>query len=148
MSSTKTHQLLQAPWPAALQGLRAIPGHEGLAAVLDSLCRAEHKTTIQKVQPYAGMTTISALQAAILLNPTTTIPLPMDNDWKQAVQNDHNLSRIIQAIKDGPMGTLTKAELVEKAYFEEWKQERLMVEDGIVYRYKIRNRASIWKLCT
>jgi hypothetical protein len=40
LSSTKAHQLLQAPWPTALQGLRAIPGHEGLAAVLDSLCGA------------------------------------------------------------------------------------------------------------
>ena len=148
LSGTKTHQLLQAPWPIALQGLRAVPGHEGLAAVLDSLCGAEHQGTMQKVQPYAGMTTVSALQAAVVLNPTTTIPLPTDEDWRQAIQDDHDLSRIVQAIKDGPIGSLTKAELVEKAYFEEWKQERLMVEDGIVYRYKVRNQASIRQLRT
>ena len=148
LSGTKTHQLLQAPWPIALQRLRAVPGHEGLAAVLDSLCGADHQGTMQKVQPYAGMTTVSALQAAVVLNPTTTIPLPTDEDWRQAIQNDHDLSRIVQAIKDGPIGSLTKAELVEKAYFEEWKQERLMVEDGIVYRYEVGNRASIRQLRT
>jgi hypothetical protein len=37
---------------------------------------------------------------------------------------------------------------VEKAYFEEWKQERLVVDDGIVYWYKVRNRASIRQLRT
>jgi hypothetical protein len=103
---------------------------------------------MQKVQPYTGRTTISALEAAVILNPTTTIPLPKDNDWKQAIQEDHDLSRIVQAIKDRPLGSLTKAEVVDKAYFEEWKQEALMVEDSIVYRYKIRNRASIRQLCT
>jgi hypothetical protein len=32
----------------------------------------------------------------------------MDNDWKEAIQDDHDLSRIVQAIKDGPLGSLTK----------------------------------------
>jgi hypothetical protein len=37
---------------------------------------------------------------------------------------------------------------VEKAYFEEWKQEHLVGDDGIVYRYEVRNRASIRQLRT
>ena len=98
---------------------------------------------MQEVQPYAGPTMISAMQAAVVLNQATTIPLPTDEDWQQATTKDHDLSRIVQALNDGPLNTLTKAELVEKAYFEEWKQERLVVEDGIVYRYKVCNRASI-----
>ena len=143
LSKTNTHALLQAPWPTALQRLRAVPGHEGLAAILDSLSEAEQQATMQEVQPYAGMTMISALQAAVVLNQATTIPLPTDEDWRQAISEDHDLSRIVQAIQAGPLGSLTKAELVEKAYFDEWKQERLVVEDGIVYRYEVRNRASI-----
>jgi hypothetical protein len=40
-----------------------------------------------------------------------------------------------------------KAKRVEKAYFEEWKKKRgLVVEDGIIYRYEVRNRASIRQL--
>jgi hypothetical protein len=103
---------------------------------------------MKEVQLYAGPTMISAMQAAVVLNQTTTIPLPTDEDWRQAVAKDHNLSRIVQALKDGPLTSLTKAELVEKAYFEEWKQERLVVDDGIVCRYKVCNRASFQQLHT
>jgi hypothetical protein len=148
LSDTKTHQLLQAPWPTALHRLRAVPGHEGLAALFDSLSGAEQQATMKEVQPYAGPTMISAMQAAVVLNQATTIPLPTDEDWRQAVAADHDLSRIAQALQDGPLNSLTKAELVEKAYFEEWKQERLVVDDGIVYRYEVRNRASIRQLRT
>jgi hypothetical protein len=88
------------------------------------------------------------MQAAVVLNQATTIPLPTDKDWRQAVAKDHDLSRIVQALQDGPLNSLTKAELVEKAYFEEWKQERLVVDDGIAYRYEVRNRASIRQLRT
>jgi hypothetical protein len=76
---TKTYQQLQAPWPAALPRLRAVPArHEGLlAADFDSLCRANKQAIMQEVQPYAGMTMIAALQAAVVLNQATTnIPLP------------------------------------------------------------------------
>jgi hypothetical protein len=89
---------------------------------------------MKEVQPYAGPTMTSAMQAAVVLNQATTIPLPTDEDWRQAVAKDHDLSQIAQALQDGPLNSLSKAELVEKAYFEEWKQERLVVDDGIVYR--------------
>ncbi len=148
LSETNTHHILQAPWPIALQRLRTVPGHEGLAAILDSLSGAERQATMQDVQPYVGMTMVSALQAAVVLNQATTIPLPTDEDWRQATEEDHDLSRLVQALQAGPLGSLTKAELVEKAYFDEWKQERLVVEDGIIYRYEVRNRGSIRQLRT
>jgi hypothetical protein len=70
---------------------------------------------MQKVQPYAGSPTVLVLlQAAVVLNPTTTILLQlMDKDWRQAIHEDHNLSRIVQATKDNPLGSLTNAKLVE-----------------------------------
>ncbi len=77
LSETNTHHILQAPWPIALQRLRTVPGHEGLAAILDSLSGAERQATMQDVQPYAGMTMVSALQASVGYNPSTTIPLPL-----------------------------------------------------------------------
>jgi hypothetical protein len=72
----------------------------------------------------------------------------MDKDWQQVINEDHALSRIIKAITEGPLGSLTKAELVEKAYFDEWKQERLVVKDRIVYWYKVCSRVSIRQLHT
>jgi hypothetical protein len=88
------------------------------------------------------------MQTAVVLNQATTTPLPTDEDWCQAIAKDHDLSQIAQALNGHPLNSLTKADLVEKANFEEWKQERLVVDDGIVYRYKVRNRASIRQLCT
>jgi hypothetical protein len=54
-------------------------------------------------------------------------------DWHQAINEDHKLSIIVTAIREGPLGSLTKSELDEKAYFGEWKKEQLVVKDGIVY---------------
>jgi hypothetical protein len=100
--------------------------------LFDSLSGVEQQATMKEVQPYAGPMMISAIQAANVLNQAITISLPTDEDWRQAVAKDHDLSRIVQALKEGPLNSLTKAELVEKAYFEEWKEERLVVDDGIV----------------
>jgi hypothetical protein len=148
LSETNTPQLLQAPWSTVLQHLHAMPGHEGLAAILDSLSGAERQATMHDVQPYAGMMMVSALQAAVVLNQAIPISLPTRKDWRQATKDDHGLSRLVQALQASPLGSLTKDKLVEKAYFAEWKQERLVVEDGIIYRYKVRNRGSIRQLRT
>jgi hypothetical protein len=88
------------------------------------------------------------MQTAVVLNQATTTPLPTDKDWCQSVAKDHDLSQIAQALNGDPLNSLTKADLVEKAYFEEWNQKRLVVDDGIVYRYKACNRASIRQLRT
>ena len=147
LSENSTHKLLQAPWPVVLQRLRAVPGHEGIAAVFDSLSRAE-KAAPHAPAPYLGANIASAMQATVVLDQATTIPLPTDEEWRQAINEDHDLSKIVAALQDGPLGSLTKAGLVEKAYFDEWKNERLAVDDGIVYRYEVRNRASIRQLRT
>jgi hypothetical protein len=42
------------------------------------------------------------MQAAVVLNQATTIPLPTDKDWRQAIAKDHDLSRIAQALQDAP----------------------------------------------
>jgi hypothetical protein len=95
LSETNTHQLLQAPWPTVLQRLHAVLGHEGLAAILDSLNGAERQATMHDVHPYAGMMMVSALQAAVVLKQATAIPLPTNKDWRQAKNDDHDLSRLV-----------------------------------------------------
>jgi hypothetical protein len=85
-----------------------------MAAILDSLSGAEQQATMQDVQPYAGMTMVSVLQAAVVLNQATTIPLLTDEDWQQATNDDHNLSKLVQALQAGPLSSLRKAELVRR----------------------------------
>jgi hypothetical protein len=87
--------------------------------------------SIQEVQPPAGPMMVSTMQAAaVVLNQSTTIPLPcMDKDGRQAINDDHNLSKVVTVIQAGPLSPMMmKAELVEKAYFDDWKTERLVVE--------------------
>jgi hypothetical protein len=47
------------------------------------------------VDPYAGMMMVSALQAAVVLKQATAIPLPTNKDWRQAKNDDHDLSRLV-----------------------------------------------------
>jgi hypothetical protein len=47
----------------------------------------------------------------------------------------------MQAIKEGPLGSLLKAELVEKAYFNEGLQEHLVVEDN---KFVIGKASNSW----
>jgi hypothetical protein len=84
-------------------------------ALFDSLSGAEQQATMKEVQPYAGPTMISAMQAAVVLNQATTIPLPTDEDWRQAVATDHDLSRIAQALHDGPLNSQSQAATIVTA---------------------------------
>jgi hypothetical protein len=73
LSETKTHQLLQGPWPAVLQSIFTVPGHKGLTAILDSMDGAV-QAPMQEFQQYTGSIMVSAMQVAMILNQSTTSP--------------------------------------------------------------------------
>lgn len=72
--------------------------------------------------------------------------LPMDKDWCQAINNDHDLSKMVIVIQEGPLSTLMKVESIKKACLDEWKGVWLVVEGGIVYWYEVCNKVSIQQL--
>jgi hypothetical protein len=69
----------------------------------------------QAVSPYTSPAMTPAFQATVALNEATTYPLPTptEDDWCVATNADHNLARLATVLT--AKGTLTKAELTEKA---------------------------------
>ena len=58
----------------------------------------------------------------------------MKEDWTDATDTDHDLLRIKQALTTGT--TLAKASLHEKRYYKEWQEDKLELDDGIIYQYE------------
>jgi hypothetical protein len=71
---------------------------------------------------------------AKVINRWTTIPAPTEEDWRNAVATDHDLSRIKLTLEQNTQ--LLKAGLHEKRYFSEWTNGKLEVENGVIYQYE------------
>jgi hypothetical protein len=69
-----------------------------------------------------------------VINRWMTLPEPTKEDWKNAIDTDHNLRRIKQALTTGT--TVAKASLHEKRYYKEWQDDKLELEDGTIYQYE------------
>jgi hypothetical protein len=68
-------------------------------------------------------TTVSLDKIPVLLNRAniierTTLPLPTNHQWQQAVTQDHDLKRIAEALNNNT--PLKKDSLIEKSWFKEW----------------------------
>jgi hypothetical protein len=68
------------------------------------------------------------------INEWTTIPLPTKHKWQQTTQQDHDLKYIASAFQTNT--PVKKDQLKEKAWFTEWKGNRLEEEDGLIYHYE------------
>jgi hypothetical protein len=122
------------------------PGKEGLTSLFDCTLDAEVRASQLELQPYTGPAMTACLQATVALNEATTYPLPTEDDWCVATTEDHNLALVVQALVQGTSNHLSKASFSEKAYFDELKNDRLELDQGIIYRYEIKRRASIRQL--
>ena len=80
------------------------------------------------------------------LNQVTTLPVPSMEDWKQAIQFDADLSKVVSRMEANQ--DINRRDVVEKKYFDEWKQNRLEVEDGMLFRYEASKRASLRQIRT
>jgi hypothetical protein len=88
---------------------------------------------------------IPALQATVTLNEATTYPLPTAHNWQEVTDHQyHDLALIIQIMTKN--GQLTKAQLSDTGYYEEWKNDRLEIDHGILYRYEVKHCISIRQL--
>jgi hypothetical protein len=121
LSHDHSKAMLSTQWDSTLQRLWAALGKECLATFFDSLIQAEVEANKQAVQPYTSPAMAPAFQAMIVLNKVTTYPLPMEDDWHDATSTDHNLALLPRILTE--KSQVTKAELTEMAYYEEWKSD-------------------------
>eukprot|EP00957_Ditylum_brightwellii_P138790 10579508-Ditylum_brightwellii.AAC.1 len=64
------------------------------------------------------------------VNPLTTVPLPTEQEWKDATEADRDLNLVLQALQPGA-GPLQKTSLEDKRYYNLWKQQCFTANNGI-----------------
>ena len=81
-----------------------VPGKHGTTDLILELKEAEikaeaiplymHQRHIEKKQPKYSNETPAVMVHAGQVNKTTTLPLPTDEEWRQAISEDHDLGYI------------------------------------------------------
>eukprot|EP00957_Ditylum_brightwellii_P204432 15339224-Ditylum_brightwellii.AAC.1 len=69
------------------------------------------------------------------VNPLTTVPLPTEQERKDATKVDSDLSLVLQVLQPGA-DPLQKAMLEDKRHYNLWKQQCFTATDGIVYFFE------------
>ena len=138
--------------------LVATPPADLVATALHGLWQAEQKTLVQpsdtkkvtftdpQVQEEAELVKTLRSMPMRELNRVTTLPMPTLEDWKQALRRDQDTHRVITAMQS--CTDLQIKELNSKKHHEEWRRNRLEVEDGVLYRCEASKRASLRQLRT
>jgi hypothetical protein len=81
---------------------------------------------------------------ARVINRWTTLPVPTEETWQVATQNDPDLRLVLQALQHET--ELARATLVKKQYHTEWKEGRLEHDNGIVYQLEVPKATKIRQL--
>ncbi len=112
-----------------LPRVRTLPGRQAFEAISFALYTAEvnaiNNVDKAMINTYLGE-----------VNPAITLPLPTENEWKEAVALDHDcqvLIRHLQAKSDKiPVG-----ELHDRRYADAYDKDRLSYENGILYHFDL-----------
>ena len=146
LSDQHTQAMLSADEADALERARVVPGKAGLEALFFALRLAEANAAA-KTPPSSNVEQATPLAfPAVVLDPATTLPLPTEDQWRQATAQDADLQLVIAALQ--PQGHLNRADLVEKGYHTAWKAGQLELDNGILYHYDEPHRARLRLLRT
>lgn len=149
-------RLLHSTPEEAYEQIRVTPPHQLCQAIITGMIDAERRTiapsqqttygdeTEHEASPEMWNTLHSML--ATELNQTTKIPLPSTASWQDSTQRDPDTARIITAIttKEIPAKQLFQ----EPGYHSELVNNRLELDDGILYRHETNPRQAIRHLRT
>ena len=121
--------------------LQVQPPRQSVQAVAAELFLADnraHDSAIEEREIDYGTWLDTLPQISVVtayeLNRWTTIPLPTQQQWKEETLVDHDLAILLQALRLTQI--LDKAALLDKRYHQEWRDNRLEEEEGIIYRYE------------
>jgi hypothetical protein len=70
---------------------------------------------------------------ATTIDKTSVLPLPTEQQWRDATAHDFDLNAISCALRNST--PLRRADLRAKGYFHPFAEKQLVVENGIVYNY-------------
>lgn len=141
----------------AIEQIRATPPMQLIRQAITGLLDAENRTVRLGTTYWNDTTddtetpeqdleeTLHAMLAAELAQ-TATIPLPTTATWQDATQQDHDLTRVVEALRTNTIPP--KATFREKEYHTELVHNRLEHEHGIVFRHETNPRKSVRHLRT
>ena len=130
-----------------------MPGKHGLAAIFGALQEAEQEAiedppestppTVQVVENFKeGRCTV----CPVWLDGETILPLPTQDQWREATARDPDLKILAKALDSG--GLLPVAEIRDKGYALPFKKGQLEKADGLIFRFDEPRRARVWQLQT
>lgn len=144
-------ELLQIPWPVVLNGLKSTTPLHTARRILSSIITAERinkdeqarKPVPKNVAMYCSPTTLKHLSEPkqrqhaypTIISQWNTMPIPTNVEWKTALQEDEDTKYVIECISTDAM--MNYGILHDKAYYKQWKECHLAVEDGILYQWEM-----------
>ena len=154
--------LMQIPWPVVYDSLKKTTPLHTAIRILTCIATAEDMAletearqapTPNKAAMYCAPVTKepSDPQSYALSAPSTrneiyptiisqwnTMPVPTTKEWKEALQEDEDTRYMIECISDKTPPNY--GILKNKAYYKQWKECHLEVEDGILYQWEMPTR--------
>jgi hypothetical protein len=79
-----------------------------------------------------------------VINEWTTLPMPTNEHWKQALMIDHDIAHVITRMEQ-QLPPLYAA-LINKSYYSQWSKGKFEVEDGILFQWEQPKGANIRQL--
>jgi hypothetical protein len=128
---------LSLPEDLVLSPARSSPGSHGLSILFRRLAISEINTEESD---------ISGVFAVIPEDQLSLLPLPTDDEWRQATLEDHDLSCIMSALANN---SIPKAsELDNNPYLLTIQRNQIECDTGIVYYYERSRTARLYQLRT
>ena len=69
------------------------------------------------------------------INKTTTVPLPNEEDWRQATSEDRDIGYIKRILSIPEETPIDPKELIKKGYAKPFQKGRLELDNGLIYYY-------------
>jgi hypothetical protein len=126
------------PYEDQVEVLATVPGKHGLAAVFFAVLTAKIRTAKSAmINPIlrssaSGEARLRSLLATTI-DETSVLPLPTEQQWRNATAHDFDLNAIACALRNST--PLRRADLRAKGYFHPFVEKQLVVENGIAYNY-------------
>ena len=74
----------------------------------------------------------------VQINETTTLPLPTEEEWRQATSEDHDLGYIKMILSCTEETPIETKEPRKKGYVEPFQQGHMELDNGLIYYYDTR----------
>ena len=139
-------QSLQSP--EVIQIIRNLPGRQCIEALLHNVAKAEIESDLDVKPPPRWINDIAiigppATHVHTFVQDIDTLPLPTTAQWKALSASDQDIALLLKAIPSRMDPTNAKTKLIDRGYWRPWKQDKLDVEDGLLYHYEEPKRARL-----